>query len=92
LNEKYDVTISSSIIEIILYYLRDVLEIFVTIFIIRLVMKTAGKMENFNLEEIIKMSGLIGVITLVIELISPDWNTNIKQGISYTAGSALIII
>lgn len=91
MNEKFDVSFNSYLSEIILYYLRDVFEIFISIFVIRLVLKTAGKMKNFDLEEIVKMSFLIGGITLLIELFSPEWNTNIKQGISYSAGSALIV-
>lgn len=71
--------------KLILMYIDEFFQIFVAILIIRIAMD-----KNIDLYKIIMISAIIALVTLILENYNSDFNSNIKQGITFTAGSQMI--
>ncbi len=91
MNEKNDISIHSSFYDIFIYFIKEFFEAFFTLLIIRLIFNKTKKYKNFiNLYQLLQTSLYISFILLFIEFLSPEWNTNVKSGISFTVGTTLI--
>ena len=69
----------------ILIYIQEVLEAFVAILIIRIAID-----KSVDLYRIILVSLVIGFVTMILENYNSTFNSNLKQGITFTAGSQMI--
>jgi hypothetical protein len=69
----------------ILIYIQEVLEAFVAILIIRIAVD-----KSVDLYRIILVSLVIGFVTMILENYNSTFNSNLKQGITFTAGSQMI--
>lgn len=72
-------------INMLLLYLNECFEAFIAIIIIRIAID-----KGFNFLQIIQASLLIGFLTFLLEYYNKDLKGNIKQGITFTAGSQII--
>jgi hypothetical protein len=66
-------------------YLNECLEAFIAILVIRIAVD-----KGFDMLKIIKASMVIGLLTFILEHYNPDLKSNIKQGITFTAGSQIV--
>ena len=69
----------------ILIYIQEVLEAFVAILIIRIAID-----KSVDLYRIILVSLVIGFVTMILENYNSTFNSNLKQGITFTVGSQMI--
>ena len=69
----------------ILIYIQEVLEAFVAILIIRIAVD-----KSVDLYRIILVSLVIGFVTMILENYNSTFNSNLKQGITFTVGSQMI--
>ena len=69
----------------ILIYIQEVLEAFIAILIIRIAVD-----KGIDFYKIMLVSLAIGFLTMVLENYNSTFNSNIKQGITFTAGSEMI--
>lgn len=67
-------------------YLREFLEVFVSIMIIKFAMEKT----DFDLYVVIYESLIIGFLTTLLSQHSEDFTNNIKQGILFSVGSQMI--
>lgn len=75
----------NSIKKWMLIYIQEVFEAFIAILIIRIAVD-----KNVNFYKIILVSLAIGFVTMILENYNSTFNSNIKQGITFTAGSQMI--
>ncbi len=68
-----------------LIYVQEVLEAFIAILIIRIAID-----KSINFYKILLVSLAIGFLTMILENYNSTFNSNIKQGITFTAGSQMI--
>jgi hypothetical protein len=68
-----------------LIYVQEVLEAFVAILIIRIAVD-----KGIDFYKIILVSLAIGFLTMILENYNSTFNSNLKQGITFTAGSQMI--
>ena len=73
--------------ELIYKLLNEIFEATICVLII-----SAALNKGFNLEKIIQLAIGIGCITFVLEYIHPNYNQNLKQGLSWSSGAALITV
>jgi len=66
-------------------YIQEVLEAFIAILIIRIAVD-----KSIDFYKIILVSLVIGFVTMILENYNSTFNSNIKQGITFTAGSQMI--
>ena len=66
-------------------YMDEFFQIFVAILIIRIAMD-----KNIDFYKILLISAIIAFVTLMLENYNSEFNSNIKQGITFTAGSQMI--
>jgi hypothetical protein len=66
-------------------YIQEVFEAFIAILIIRIAVD-----KSVDFYRIILVSLVIGFVTMVLENYNSTFNSNIKQGITFTAGSQMI--
>jgi hypothetical protein len=76
-------------------YFQEVLESFITLVVFNVFIIYIHKKKNTSeffksIPIIILISFFTGFITMIIECLSPDLKTNIKQGISFSTGVAII--
>jgi len=71
--------------KIVVMYLDEFFQIFVAILIIRIAMD-----KNVDFYKILIISSIIALVTLILEYYNSDFNSNIKQGITFTAGSQIV--
>lgn len=69
----------------ILIYVQEVLEAFVAILIIRIAVD-----KDIDFYKITLVSLGIGFLTMILENYNSTFNSNLKQGITFTAGSQII--
>lgn len=69
----------------LLIYAQEVLEAFIAILIIRIAID-----KGIDLYKIILVSLAIGFLTMILENYNSTFNSNLKQGITFTAGSQMI--
>jgi hypothetical protein len=72
-------------LEMFILYLNECFEAFIAIVIIRVAID-----KGFDFTKIIQASLLIGFLTFLLEYYNKDLKGNIKQGITFTAGSQII--
>lgn len=77
---------------ILINYLQEVTEAFISIAIVKLFIMSTGKLDLDSLQilDMIKLSLIIGLILYLVEFVSVDFKNNIKSGITYTTGSILL--
>ena len=68
-------------------YIQEVLEASIAILIVIYVFK-----KPFELNEVARMSLIIGAVTLVLEEYDKEYVLNIKQGILFTIGANLVSV
>lgn len=78
-NSKWDIK------KMISTYIHEFFEVFVSILIIRIAMDKA-----VDLTKIVQASAAIGLITFILENYNTDFNSNIKQGITFSVGSQMM--
>lgn len=66
-------------------YLIEVFEAMVAIIVIRVALD-----KPIIFPKLLQESCLIGLLTLVLELYSPDYNTSVKSGLTFSVGTSLI--
>lgn len=66
-------------------YIHEFFEVFVSILIIRIAMD-----KGIDLMRIVQASAAIGLITFILENYNTDFNSNIKQGITFSVGSQMM--
>ena len=74
-----------SIYYFIYRYIQEFLEAFIGLIIIYLFTQ-----KEINYKSLMKTSLILGSITLVLEEYNPNFNSNIKQGMSFTVGASLM--
>ncbi len=79
INTKWDIK------KMLLIYIHEFFEVFVSILIIRIAMD-----KQVDLMKIIQASAAIGLITFILENYNTDFKSNIKQGITFSVGSQMI--
>jgi hypothetical protein len=85
---KVDVGVTKTkwdIRKMILIYIHEFFEVFVSILIIRLAMD-----KGVDMMKIVKASAVIGFLTFILENYNTDFNSNIKQGITFSVGSQMM--
>jgi hypothetical protein len=80
--EKID---KDSIKKWLLIYIQEVLEAFIAILIIRIAVD-----KSIDFYKIILVSLAIGFVTMILETYNSTFNSNLKQGITFTAGTQMI--
>lgn len=70
---------------VVFTYLQEFSEVFISILIIRVAME-----KEINIYKIVQASAFIGLITFFLENYNPNFNSNIKQGITFSVGSQMI--
>lgn len=75
----------SSYQEILILYLNECFEAFIAILIIRIAVD-----KTIDIFRLIQASMLIGLLTFLLENYNKDLKSNIKQGITFTAGSQIV--
>jgi len=78
-DKKWDVK------KMISVYIHEFFEVFVSILIIRIAMD-----KHVDLIKIVQASAAIGLITFILENYNTDFNSNIKQGITFSVGSQMM--
>jgi hypothetical protein len=78
-NKNWDVK------KMISVYIHEFFEVFVSILIIRIAMD-----KHVDLIKIVQASAAIGLITFILENYNTDFNSNIKQGITFSVGSQMM--
>lgn len=71
--------------KMLLIYIHEFFEVFVSILIIRIAMD-----KHVNLIKIVQASAAIGFITFILENYSTEFKSNIKQGITFSVGSQMM--
>jgi len=71
--------------KLFILYLNECLEAFIAILVIRIAVD-----KGFDMLQIIKASMVIGLLTFMLEHYNTDLKSNIKQGITFTAGSQIV--
>lgn len=71
--------------KMLLIYIHEFFEVFVSILIIRIAMD-----KQVDLIKIVQASASIGFITFILENYNTDFKSNIKQGITFSVGSQMI--
>lgn len=66
-------------------YIQEFLEAFIGLIIVYLFTQ-----KQINWIILFKTSGLLGFITLILEEYNPNFNSNVKQGMSFTVGASLM--
>lgn len=66
-------------------YLREILEAFIAISVVRYIME-----KELKLLDLLRASIIIGTVTFILENYSTDLKTNVTQGITFTVGNTLI--
>jgi hypothetical protein len=66
------------------YYIKEVIEAFVSIIIIRYAME-----KPLHLPTLVQTSLLIGLVTCILEQFNPEFKSSVSQGITFTVGSQL---
>lgn len=66
-------------------YIHEFVQVFVSILIIRIAME-----KEIHLGKTVYASMVIGLITSILENYNSDFTSNIKQGITFSAGSQLM--
>lgn len=80
--EKYE---ENKYLNLFIVYLNECFEAFIAIVIIRIAID-----KGINMMQIIQASLMIGFLTFLLEHYDKDLKGNIKQGITFTAGSQII--
>ena len=75
----------NTIYKLFMMYMDEFFQVFVAILIIRIAMD-----KNIDFYKIVVISAIIALVTLMLEYYNSDFNSNIKQGITFTAGSQMI--
>lgn len=71
--------------KLLLIYIHEFFEVFVSILIIRIAMD-----KHVDLIKIVQASAAIGFITFILENYSTEFKSNIKQGITFSVGSQMM--
>ena len=71
--------------KMLLIYIHEFFEVFVSILIIRIAMD-----KHVDLIKIVQASAAIGFITFILENYSTEFKSNIKQGITFSVGSQMM--
>jgi hypothetical protein len=71
--------------KMILTYIHEFFEVFVSILIIRMAMD-----KEVELTKVVKASAAIGLVTFILENYDTNFNSNIKQGITFSVGSQMM--
>lgn len=71
--------------KMLLIYIHEFFEVFVSILIIRIAMD-----KGVDLMKIAQASAAIGLVTFILENYNTDFNSNIKQGITFSVGSQMM--
>lgn len=66
-------------------YVQEFIEAFIGLFIINVFTK-----KPIEYKSLFKTSLLLGLITLILEEYNPAFNSNVKQGMSFSVGASLI--
>lgn len=69
----------------VVVYINEFLEAFISIMIIRIAMD-----KELQMYKIIQASAVIGLITFILENYNSEFKSNIKQGITFSAGSQMM--
>lgn len=77
--------IKKNILDWILIYINEVFEAFVSILIIRVAID-----KPIDIHKLLKASLAIGVVTSILENYNHDFQSNIKQGITFSVGAQMI--
>ena len=70
-------------------FVHEILEALMVLVIVKVVTKQKFLSTSDSLQ-ILKLSIFIGSLTLILEEISPELKSSIKQGMNYTIGSAIL--
>jgi hypothetical protein len=71
--------------KMLLIYIHEFFEVFVSILIIRIAMD-----KHVDLIKIVQASAAIGFITFILENYNTEFKSNIKQGITFSVGSQMM--
>ena len=71
--------------KMLLIYIREFFEVFISILIIRIAMD-----KPVDLTKIVQASAFLGFITFTLENYNTDFKSNIKQGITLSVGSQMM--
>jgi hypothetical protein len=71
--------------KLLLIYIHEFFEVFVSILIIRIAMD-----KHVDLIKIVQASAAIGFITFILENYNTEFKSNIKQGITFSVGSQMM--
>jgi len=71
--------------KMLLIYIHEFFEVFVSILIIRIAMD-----KHVDLMKIVQASASIGFITFILDNYNTDFKSNIKQGITLSVGSQMM--
>lgn len=85
IQDKINQIDKNTINKFFMMYMDEFFQVFVAILIIRIAMD-----KNIDLYKIVVISAIIALVTLMLEYYNSDFNSNIKQGITFTAGSQMI--
>ena len=67
------------------HYFNEVFEAFISIVIVTLVTR-----HKFQIEEVVKLSFIVGSITFFLEFYDHSFKDNLKKGMNFTLGGKLI--
>lgn len=79
INTKWDIK------KMLLIYIHEFFEVFVSILIIRIAMD-----KQVDLMKIVQASAVIGFITFILENYNTNFKSGIKQGITFSVGSQMM--
>jgi hypothetical protein len=66
-------------------YINEVFQAFVSILIIRMALE-----REIDMKKIFKASIFLGVVTFILENYDSDFNTSIKQGMTFSVGTQMV--
>jgi hypothetical protein len=85
MNKDTEKSEENKYLNLFIIYLNECFEAFIAIVIIRIAID-----KSINMIQIIQASLMIGFLTFLLEHYNKDLKGNIKQGITFTAGSQLM--
>ena len=69
------------------HFCNEVMEASISLLIISVALN-----KGFDWQKLFQLALGIGAITFVLEHVHPDYNMNLKQGISWSSGAALVTV
>jgi hypothetical protein len=73
------------LIELVILYVYEFFEAFVSIVLIKVAME-----KDLNMTSIVRGSAIIGLLTFILERYNPQYRSSVRDGITFTIGSQII--